>query len=249
MQILRGSAQGSGVCSLSSLTALSVPTSSFSLSFSSHHFQQLLLVAVLFACCVDGSLCVQILRVRYETPSEWRGLIKAQQETLRVENFSPQVIANAYQRGEEAGNKPRVVVQVRVGRLDGMEFMRWMRWCFCRNTVAECWVSFVVLACCIRVYSSSSKGLQQWLQNRSSMMLTGAQKKTMCQESARRNMKQRQQTVVNNMMTERRGSMPLLADERLVTACTGLGSVARRRGRSDQPNTKHRLTNHFSPDS
>lgn len=65
------------------------------------------------AGCVNGSLCVQILRVRYETPSEWRGLIKAQQETLRVENFNPQVIADAYKRGAEAGNKPRLVVQVR----------------------------------------------------------------------------------------------------------------------------------------
>lgn len=60
-----------------------------------------------------ASLCAQILRVRYETPSEWRGLIKAQQETLRLENFNPQVIADAYKRGEEAGNKPRLVVQVR----------------------------------------------------------------------------------------------------------------------------------------
>ena len=56
---------------------------------------------------------MQILRVRYETPSEWRGLIKAQQETLRVENFNPQVITDAYKRGDEAGNKPRLVVQVR----------------------------------------------------------------------------------------------------------------------------------------
>ncbi|CAN0534647.1 unnamed protein product, partial [Ectocarpus sp. 12 AP-2014] len=58
-------------------------------------------------------LCVQILRVRYESPTEWRGLIKAQQETLRVEAFNPQVVSDAYQRGKEAGNNPRLVVQVR----------------------------------------------------------------------------------------------------------------------------------------
>lgn len=62
---------------------------------------------------LDASLCVQILRVRYESPSEWRGLIKAQQETLRVERFNPQVVSDAYQRGKEAGNNPRLVVQVR----------------------------------------------------------------------------------------------------------------------------------------
>ncbi len=58
------------------------------------------------------SLCVQILRVRYETPPEWRGLIKAQQETLRAENFNPEVIKDAYNRGLAAGNNPRLVVQV-----------------------------------------------------------------------------------------------------------------------------------------
>ncbi|CAB1100843.1 unnamed protein product [Ectocarpus sp. CCAP 1310/34] len=65
-------------------------------------------------------LCVQILRVRYESPSEWRGLIKAQQETLRVERFNPQVVWDAYQRGKEAGNNPRLVVQL-AEPFDGMD--------------------------------------------------------------------------------------------------------------------------------
>lgn len=59
------------------------------------------------------SLCVHILRVRYETPSEWQGLIKAQQETTRVGSYNPQVIVDAYKRGQAAGNKARLVVQVR----------------------------------------------------------------------------------------------------------------------------------------
>ncbi|CAM9689873.1 unnamed protein product [Pylaiella littoralis] len=67
----------------------------------------------------ERSLCVQILRVRYETPSEWRGLIRAQQETLRVERFNPQVITDAYKRGDEAGNNPRLVVQL-AEPFDGM---------------------------------------------------------------------------------------------------------------------------------
>lgn len=58
------------------------------------------------------SLCVHILRVRYETPSEWKGLIKAQQETTRVGSYNPQVIVDAYKRGQAAGNKARLVVQV-----------------------------------------------------------------------------------------------------------------------------------------
>lgn len=66
----------------------------------------------LHTCTTTRSLCVQILRVRYETPSEWRGLIKAQQETLRLERFNPKVISDAYQRGQKAGTKPRLVVQV-----------------------------------------------------------------------------------------------------------------------------------------
>ncbi|CAN0124837.1 unnamed protein product [Ectocarpus sp. 6 AP-2014] len=65
-------------------------------------------------------LCVQILRVRYESPSEWRGLIKAQQETLRVERFNPQVVSDAYQRGKESGNNPRLVVQL-AEPFDGMD--------------------------------------------------------------------------------------------------------------------------------
>lgn len=65
-------------------------------------------------------LCVHILRVRYETPSEWQGLIKAQQETTRVANFNPQVILDAYKRGQEAGNKARLVVQL-AEPFDGME--------------------------------------------------------------------------------------------------------------------------------
>ncbi|CAM9806230.1 unnamed protein product [Scytosiphon promiscuus] len=65
-------------------------------------------------------LCVQILRVRYETPAEWRGLIRAQQETLRVERFNPKVISDAYKRGQEAGTKPRLVVQL-AEPFDGMD--------------------------------------------------------------------------------------------------------------------------------
>lgn len=58
------------------------------------------------------SLCAQILRVRYETPSEWLGLIKAQQETVRVGNYDPKIIVDAFKRGQDAGNKARLVVQV-----------------------------------------------------------------------------------------------------------------------------------------
>eukprot|EP00904_Undaria_pinnatifida_P005145 jgi/Undpi1/1760/HiC_scaffold_11.g05149.m1 len=65
-------------------------------------------------------LCVHILRVRYETPSEWTGLIKAQQETARVGNYDPQVIIDAYKRGQAAGNKARLVVQL-AEPFDGMD--------------------------------------------------------------------------------------------------------------------------------
>ncbi|CAN0127872.1 unnamed protein product [Ascophyllum nodosum] len=65
------------------------------------------------------SLCAQILRVRYETLPEWRGLIKAQQETVRVENYDPQVIATAFERGQKAGNRARRVVQL-AEPFDGM---------------------------------------------------------------------------------------------------------------------------------
>lgn len=58
------------------------------------------------------SLCAHILRVRYETLPEWRGLIKAQQETVRVENYDPQVIADAFERGQKAGNRARRIIQV-----------------------------------------------------------------------------------------------------------------------------------------
>lgn len=61
---------------------------------------------------VGGSLCAHILRVRYETLPEWRGLIKAQQETVRVGNYDPQVIADAFERGQKAGNRARRVIQV-----------------------------------------------------------------------------------------------------------------------------------------
>lgn len=70
------------------------------------------------------SLCAQILRVRYETPSEWRGLIKAQQETVRVGNYNPQVVWDAFKRGQEAGNKARLVVQVRSGILQHLHSAR-----------------------------------------------------------------------------------------------------------------------------
>ena len=58
------------------------------------------------------SLCAHILRVRYETPDEWRGLIKAQQETIRLPAFDRTIIKNAFKRGEKNGNNPRMVVQV-----------------------------------------------------------------------------------------------------------------------------------------
>lgn len=63
-------------------------------------------------CSSSGSLCVHILRVRYETAEEWRGLLKAQQETVRVSAFDPKVVADAYKRGRDAGNAARLVVQV-----------------------------------------------------------------------------------------------------------------------------------------
>lgn len=66
----------------------------------------------MLSCVSYTSLCVQILRVRYETASEWRGLIKAQQETIRVAQYNPQVIADAYKTGQNAGNKARLIVQV-----------------------------------------------------------------------------------------------------------------------------------------
>lgn len=58
------------------------------------------------------SLCAHILRVRYETPDEWRGLIKAQQETIRLPAFDRAIVSDAFKRGEKDGNNPRMVVQV-----------------------------------------------------------------------------------------------------------------------------------------
>lgn len=43
---------------------------------------------------------------------EWRGLIKAQQESVRMPSFDPLVIRDIYKRGQEAGNEPRMVIQV-----------------------------------------------------------------------------------------------------------------------------------------
>lgn len=65
-------------------------------------------------CAVEWcrSLCAHILRVRYETPDEWRGLIKAQQETIRLPAFDRAIVRDAFKRGEKNGNNPRMVVQV-----------------------------------------------------------------------------------------------------------------------------------------
>ena len=79
---------------------------------------------------ISGSLCAQILRVRYETLPEWRGLIKAQQETVRVENYDPQVIATAFERGQKAGNRARRVVQVKLVCFPSKKNMRMITICF-----------------------------------------------------------------------------------------------------------------------
>ncbi|CAN0023564.1 unnamed protein product, partial [Discosporangium mesarthrocarpum] len=65
------------------------------------------------------SLCAHILRVRYETPDEWVGLVKAQEETLDANMFNPEDVKQAYTRGLENGREPRVLVQL-AEPFDGM---------------------------------------------------------------------------------------------------------------------------------